>query len=444
LGSLAVLGSVSLLQAREPVWVPIETGFQLTTAAQPAQPVQPAPEPEPPPDLLTQGEAQGPSGSSNPGSGHSQMIGDLNGGIFIRRAMTFPTLVRLQATTTNSATGAMSTEYFTEHSTIRREVNVPLAARGPFKIGENESAMPMTRAYTTYNYFNNIAVLPGRPGIPPLVNEVLSGRFNSVVPVTQTMILPGSEPPITGEPPPPVTVTTTSFDVTTVHVLGFDPAPPPRRLDVHREVFGFEQALLDGNFSVGVRLPLIQQTGDSSLEGSHIGDVDLIFKYALINDQDSGNVLSAGLMVTAPTGESDIAVDGSKIHPALLQPFVGYFANLGDFYVQGFSSLVVPTDSRDATLLCNDVGIGYRAYRGDSDSGLIRYINPTIEGHFTTPLDNHGAHESPAGFPDISVVTAGVHIGLGDRASLTVGASTPLTGPQPFDGEGVVQFNFRF
>ncbi len=448
MGSMVLLGSSSLLRAEDPVWEPIDPEFRLTAAlqAQPAQPAQPAPDPAP--DLFAQAEAQGPSGSSNPGSGHPQMIGDLNGGIFLRRIMTFPTTVRVRVTTTTTGQVPV-TQIVTRPSIIRREVNVPLAARGPFKISENESPVPATRAYTTYNYFNNVAVLGGRTSVPPLVSQINSGRLNPAQTLQQEQAAVFSQPDpfSTSLGSEPVLISPAIPGIrsaTTLQVLGFDPPPALKRLDVHREVFGFEQAMMDNTFSVGVRLPLIQQIGDSSLDGSHIGDVDVIFKYALLNDEESGDVLSAGLMVTAPTGESDLAVEGRKIHPALIQPFIGYFANFGDFYVQGFSSLIVPTDSRDATLFCNDVAVGYRLYRDESDSGLIRSISPVLEGHLTTPLDNRGAHDSPAGFPDIFVGTAGVHLGLGERASLTVGATTPLTGPQPYDAEGIVQFNFRF
>ncbi len=440
--------AVPVLRAEDPVWVPISTSFSQLVQAQPAPGAQPAPAPEgePPPDLFAQAGDQGPAGSSNPGAGHPQMIGDLNGGIFVRRALTFPTTVTLEVTRTNTATNASASQHLLVPSSITREVNVPLAARGPFKIGENESPLPTTRAYTTYNYFNNVAILPGESRLKVGAFDI--PQFPSLNQTTPTVTtLPGLSDPgsISGTfDLPPEPVVTTGRNVTTVRVLGFDREPALRRLDVHREVFGFEQACFDNNFSVGVRLPLIQQTGEPSLDGSHIGDVSAIFKYALINDAESGTVVSAGLMVTAPTGEGDVAVDGKQIHPTLVQPYVGYFANFGQFYVQGFSSLIVPTDSRDSTLLSNDVAVGYRIARDESEANIIRYIAPTLEAHLTTPLDNRDAHGSPGGFPDIFVATAGVHLGLGDRTSLTVGASTPLTGPQPFDAEGIVQFNFRF
>lgn len=408
----------------------------LTTAAGPSLLAQ---QPEPPPaeELFGQAETQGPAGSGNPGGGHPQMVGDLGGGIFVRRLFTFPTTITLQVTRCTTTTGGISTtasgspDCTTQNilvpGVITREVNVPLASRGPFKIGENESPVPVDRVYSSYNYFNNVAVLQGRAdSIPGVFTQANAGAFDS----SKSSFNPTDES----------TTTTT----TTVRALGFDPAPGFDRLDVHREVIGFEKLVFSDNFSVGVRVPLIDQTGVSALESSHLGDISVILKYALINNRESGNVLSAGFMLTAPTGEEVLAADGEPIHSTLLQPFLGYFANFGQFYVHGFSSLIVPTDRRDAVLLCNDVGLGYRLYEDQTASRFVRFVSPTVEGHATNPFTREGALESPGGFPDIFVGTAAVHIGLGDRGALTLGAGLPLTGPQPFDYEGIVQFNLRF
>lgn len=419
-----VLGMVSVLlhfaalplRAEGPLWGPFNP-YSLLLAQ---------PEPEPPPDLFAQAPAQGPSGSSNPGAGHPQMIGDLPGGIFLRRTMTFPTAVTLQVTTVRQAQVGMIVQNITTVRNIQvpglitRDVNVPLSSRGPFKIGENESPLPMNRVFAAYNYHNDLAVLS-------------SG----------TQLLPFNIPPLPA-PPPSGGNGFLSPPQTTIRAIGVDPAPGLQRLDVHREVFGFERTLFGDNFSVGVRLPLIQQANEPTLESAGFGDVGVIFKYALINNRESGNVLSAGLMVTAPTGEEVIASDGTRIHPTLLQPFVGYFVNAGRFYLHGWTAAVLPTDSRDVTLWTNDAAVGYRLYRNESGTGLVRFITPTIEGHLTAPLNKRGARGTPGGFPDIFVATGGIHTGLGDRSTLTLGAATPLMGPQPFGVEGVVQFNLRF
>ena len=54
------------------------------------------------------------------------------------------------------------------------------------------------------------------------------------------------------------------------------------------------------------------------------GDLSVIFKFLLLKDQ--GDVLSAGMVVTAPAGPSAFAGDSvfAVPHTTVLQPFVGY------------------------------------------------------------------------------------------------------------------------
>jgi hypothetical protein len=264
-----------------------------------------------------------------------------------------------------------------------RLVRVQGVNRGSFKITENESPRPLDRVFINYNYYNRLGSAGGDVTIRP---------------------------------------------------------------DLHRETAGFEKTFLDGNASFGVRVPYLQTTnGDGASSGSDIGDITFIGKFAFYNDRSTGNLLSAGLAVTAPTGPDDILADGSRLHSTLLQPYLGYIWTSGDFYVQGFSAVIVPTDSRDVTLLTNDLGVGYRLYRNNSSESLITELTPTVEGHLTNPLNHRGLDSSgDVGFPDIFVLTTGVHVGVGRNAVLTTGFAVPLTGPKPFDFEGIVQFNFRF
>src|SRR5262249_11714654 len=116
----------------------------------------------------------------------------------------------------------------------------------------------------------------------------------------------------------------------------------------------------------------------------------------------------------------------------------------GRFYAQGFSSIVVPTDSRDVTLLLNDVGLGYFLYRSNDRDRLLTLIAPTLEAHLTTPLNHRGSQATPIGLPDILDLTLATTFGIRSRSTLGVGVVTPVTGPRPFDVEAQVQFNYRF
>ena len=187
-------------------------------------------------------------------------------------------------------------------------------------------------------------------------------------------------------------------------------------------------------------MPIMQQIGIAgTYDYSHLGDVTIIGKYAFINDRITGNVLSGGLAVTAPTSPDIVSVDGN-FHSVLLQPWVGYIYNVDRFFLQAFHSVVIPTDQRDVTLLFNDVGIGFWAYRGN---GLISFIVPTGEVHVTTPVTNRNIDTATIVVTDTVVLTSGIHVGIG-RSVLTFGAAAPITGPQPYTVEAFLQYNLRF
>lgn len=252
--------------------------------------------------------------------------------------------------------------------------------RGAFKITENESPRPQDRVFGTYNAFFNVNTTDRSAGFP--------------------------------------------------------------ETDVHREVVGFEKTFLDGNASIGLRLPILQVRGDSSIGRDDIGDLSLILKGAIYNDAPSGNVLSVGLVVTVPTGPSFFPTGIPDIHPTLFQPWIGGIYNLGNLYVHGFTSVVIPTDERDVTILFNDIGVGYFVYR--DQCGMIRSIVPTVEVHINTPLNHRGLEATPIGLPEIVDLTSGVTIGFGRRATLSLGIVKPLTGPEPFNVEAQAYLNYRF
>ena len=64
------------------------------------------------------------------------MIGDIVGGGFAR--------VQTSSSTSGQPSSSSSSR------------SVSLAARGPFKISDNESPRPVDRVFATFNYFNNV------------------------------------------------------------------------------------------------------------------------------------------------------------------------------------------------------------------------------------------------------------------------------------------------
>jgi hypothetical protein len=249
----------------------------------------------------------------------------------------------------------------------------PLPARAAFKITEDESPRPQDRAYLNYNLYYQIQ--------NPFLN-------------------PGGRAP-----------------------------------DLHREMLGLEKTFLDGNASIGLRLPYLELTGNRDIEDSHISDLSVIFKYAFINDRTTGNVLSGGMVVTAPTGQ-ELQVEGeSSVRSTVLQPWVGYIYNVNrSWFLQGFSSLAVPTDARDVTLLFNDIGVGYRLYRSNNPDSWLTGIVPVSEIHVNTPLNHRGLDHFPLGFQDSVNYTGGAYFYM-RKAVLGIAFGRPLTGPKPYDFE---------
>src|SRR5262249_29153535 len=133
----------------------------------------------------------------------------------------------------------------------------------------------------------------------------------------------------------PLTTTTTTVVTTTTGA-----SVAAARIDGHQEVFGFEKTFFDGNISVGMRLPILQQVGDGSIGGDSFGDLSVILKGLMYRNPDAGVFLSGGLMVTFNTGPA-IQTSEGNINWTLLQPFIGYFWGGDSFYLQGFTSVVV-------------------------------------------------------------------------------------------------------
>jgi hypothetical protein len=271
---------------------------------------------------------------------------------------------------------------------------IPVPSVRGFKIAEGESPRPLDRFYFNFNYFDDV---------------------NKAVNESQGVLL--------------------------------------HNLRAYRENFGFEKTFFDGNASIGFRLPLNTLSADSAIPtlggtSTDIGDLSTILKYAFWNDQDTGNLLSAGLAITAPTGPDTFAGFKHIISPhhTTLQPFVGGIYHLDRWYVHGFSAIDVPTESPDVTFLYNDVGVSYLLYIDRSEERIVTALAPTFEVHITTPLNHRGAlHTNDVvGTPDVVDLTFGATVEMLRDASFRLGFVVPVTGPKPFDFELQFQFTWVF
>ena len=150
------------------------------------------------------------------------------------------------------------------------------------------------------------------------------------------------------------------------------------------------------------------------------------------------------MVVTAPTGNGGgTLLDGREApHSTLLQPWAGFVETIGRrAYATGFSSVIVPTDSRDPLLLSNSLALGYWLTRHETN-GRYTGIVPTSELHINTPL-NHRGPGNLVYINDQVNMTNGVNFVL-PRATVSVALCTPLAGPLPWRSELLVLLNWRF
>jgi hypothetical protein len=211
----------------------------------------------------------------------------------------------------------------------------------------------------------------------------------------------------------------------------------------NRSMIGFEKTCLGGAGSIGMRLPFIQLTGPAGLGGDSVGDLSVLTKYALYYDPVGINFFTVGFMVTAPTGaDGGTLADGSSIpHSVLLQPWVGFVRSGSRAYLQWITNVIIPTDSRDITLMGNSLAAGWWLYRGNPDR-LFPGITPTAEVHLRTPLTNRGS-DSLVYLQDQVNLTGGVHF-FWRRVTVSGAVAVPVVGPRPWNVEAIANVNFWF
>jgi hypothetical protein len=219
--------------------------------------------------------------------------------------------------------------------------------------------------------------------------------------------------------------------------------PGLSNVNLQRQMFGFEKTFLSGNASVGLRLPFVELGGPAGVASQSVGDLSILVKYAFINNPQTGNILSTGLIVTTPTSQSGgYLSDGSVVpHSVLLQPWVGFVRMFDRGYIQGISDLIVPTDSRDVTLLTNSLAAGYFLWR-DPGSRWLTGIIPMAEVYVHTPLNDRNSN-GLIYLQDQVNMTTGVHFRF-PRATLSGAVSVPVVGPRPYSIEAIANLNFWF
>jgi hypothetical protein len=268
------------------------------------------------------------------------------------------------------------------------------AIRG-FKIADNQTPRPTDRVFGSFNYYDN-------------VNRSLNERIGA----------------------------------------------PFQNMIVYRQVYGFEKTFFDQWASIGIREPINSLNIQSSRQfpslggtSSAFGNLNVFTKFIVWQDR-VGNMISAGLAIDIPTGPNSFAgfptIMGKNVTD--IQPYLGYiFTNGGDWFVQGFGSIGVPTDSALPTMMFVDAALGYYIYRDNVPGSCLTAVVPTFETHLNIPL-NHSSLNffDTYGTPTVVDLTFGLNTEFYKRGILTFGYALPVTSPVPFSGEFILQFNWRF
>jgi len=305
------------------------------------------------------------------------------------------------------------------------------------KISENDTPIPVDRVFFSYNHFNNLFQVNETPIFPP-----------------------GAPPTIRQEP----------FD---------------------RYTIGFEKTLLDGLFSIELRMPF-NGTYDVNLQsfgidGGNVGNLAVVIKSLLYSDERLA--VGAGMAIGTPTGSDTVTRLGLanlrfRNEATHLLPYIGFIYAPGDptwgwgngLFLTGFAqvdlaasgnSVVVgpangPTGTpvgkfTEQNLGFLDLAIGYWLYRNPYAERLTGLAAVT-EFHYTTSLTdsdvlaaegggNSIVLQNPVNRFDIVDFTVGVQALLFDASSLRVAYAFPLgtrDDQRFFDSEVQVQFNRRF
>ena len=249
--------------------------------------------------------------------------------------------------------------------------------------------------------------------------------------------------------------------------------------NVNRYVFGVEKAFLCDRLSLEVRVPFAgtansdQTAGQGlSVDNTEFGDLGLALKVALLRTPNF--LVSAGLGLSLPTaddsrmflnGQQDIVIQN---HATLLQPLVGvawapndrFYSQLGwqlNFDPSGNPVLardVTNSLIRDGVLRDQDYSFlsaaaGYWVYR--HDCGWLTGLALQGELHYDRSFGpQHAVQGGNVLVTDLTSrinvlnATGGVIMNVGKRASLSVGASAPLTGDRLYDWNFIAQLNYRY
>lgn len=265
----------------------------------------------------------------------------------------------------------------------------------------------------------------------------------------------------------------------------FNNVPLSENTDVRRFTPGYEHAFVGPNgvlSSISVRAPMaitlnsnFVQGGVNDTSATEFGNLTFVTKTALYTSQSF--VFSAGMSISLPTaddltvsslsGNTLVNVDNQSVHvtpyiAALWTPndtVYGHFFYQFDFDTNGSPTFIdgdldgTPEFAgrwHDPTLMIANAGLGAWMVKNNNTSGLTG-VALTGELHYTSNVQDPDSVQlgnfvvgDPTASVDIINSTVGAHFRIGQKNTVSLGYSAPLTSDRVFDGEARLIFERSF
>jgi hypothetical protein len=219
---------------------------------------------------------------------------------------------------------------------------------------------------------------------------------------------------------------------------------------------GFEKTLLDGMVSVYVQAPFLYASNNVTTQTINgPGDLSAGFKVMIAGSQQTGNALSAGLTVAAPTahpgqfamslttnGHGTVIPNGptTSVNPTFLQPWIAGQLSWNKWFVQEYIGVLVPLPNQIVPSINNNLALGYRMFNCGCPDHWISSLTPMLNAQVFVPLAttaNPGTTGTgptlPISFPTQLFLTEGCQLGIGQRVSIFGGVVEPVVGPRAFN-----------
>jgi hypothetical protein len=331
-------------------------------------------------------------------------------------------------------------------------------------------------------------------GIPPFGNNAASATFNSTF---TPLILPGLFSAAASQSVMPLD--RVSFDYG--YFSRFAIASPTGAIpgfNLNQFNVGIEKTFFDGLASVYIAAPFLstsENVSGQTIDG--IGDVSAGFKVLLYQNRDTGTTFAGGLTVAFPSGHASTVTSTTNlnltftgpsqpglpagtllgpfapvttttsVNPTYFQPWTGGLLVCDKVFVQEYFGVIVPSDTRVATFINNNVTFGYTLY--SNQSRTLSSVTPTFSVQALLPV-NHISNSASSSvstvsvnipctitaipadqippptlsFPDQVFLTAGAQIGIGERCLFNIGVSTPVVGPRGYAVGGVFGLTYLY